>query len=333
MHTFLFITEMSRIILGDCTKEINHVEDKSVQTIYIDPPFNSDRQYRLDSKSDVGFTDIWTDETYKVFIDTIITSCIKKLKDNGSLFFHISAEEMFIPECILRQKFKFVSPIFWKRCRSKNNIKKTLGASIDVIFWCYQSQKRKFNMVYQARDEYYVEHSFKNKDGRGNFALGHLVADRTRKGYEYEYEIGGRTFAPKNGLRILKSELELLEKDDRLYVPKTKAANLYKKVYLDECEGKPAMDCWDDIPSIAQGSETRHYPTAKPVKLLERILKMTTDEGDIVLDPTAGSGTTGIACKNLNRCYILIDQNPQSFEIMNERLVSSEAPQPNPVAT
>ena len=60
---------------------------------------------------------------------------------------------------------------------------------------------------------------------------------------------------------------------------------------------------------------------------------MTTDEGDLVLDPTAGSGTTGVACKNLNRCYILIDQNPQSVEIMNERLVSSEVPQQNPAAT
>ena len=141
---------MSRIILGDCTKEIQNLDDKSIQTIYIDPPFNSDRQYRLDSKSDIGFTDVWTDETYKVFIDTMITSCLKKLKDNGSLFFHISAEEMFIPECILRQKFKFVRPIFWKRCRSKNNIKKTLGASIDVIFCPVLGIPKKASFVYNV---------------------------------------------------------------------------------------------------------------------------------------------------------------------------------------
>jgi len=80
------------------------------------------------------------------------------------------------------------------------------------------------------------------------------------------------------------------------------------------------MDLWDDIYSIAQGSEIRKYPTAKPTKLLERIIQMTTDEGDVVLDPMAGSGTTGEASRNLKRNCILIDQNPQSIIIMKERL-------------
>ncbi len=83
------------------------------------------------------------------------------------------------------------------------------------------------------------------------------------------------------------------------------------------------MDLWDDIPSIAQGSEERRYPTAKPVALLERIVKMTSDVGDVVLDPMAGSGTTGEACKTLGRNCILIDRNPQAIEIMQSRLGAS----------
>lgn len=305
---------------GDCRTILKTLEKQSVHTIYLDPPFNSDRNYVLEQGSEVGFADKWTDETYTAFIEDVISLCKPALDKNGSLFFHISSEQMFIPEKILRAHFKVVRPIFWKRCRSKNNVKRTLGSAIDVIFWCSQTEKRKFNMVYQARDEYYTQNSFKNKDTRGNFALGHLVCDRTRSGYDYTFEIDGRSFHPERGWRITQTELQALAADNRLYVPKTADANLYKKIYLHESEGKPAMDLWDDIPSIAQGAEERSYPTAKPLKLLERIVQMTTDEGDIVLDPMGGSGTTGVACKNLQRRCILIDQNPQAIEIMRERL-------------
>jgi site-specific DNA-methyltransferase (adenine-specific) len=308
---------------GDCRSVLKELEKKSVQTIYLDPPFNSNRTYSLEQGSNVGFEDKWTNESYTAFVREVVDVCLPLLKDDGSLFFHISSEQMFIPETVLREKFKYVRPIFWKRCRSKNNVKKNLGSAIDVIFWCSQSQKRKFNMVYQPRDTYYEEHSFKNKDARGNFALGHLVCDRTRSGYDYEFTIDGKTFHPERGWRISKEELEALGRDNRLYVPKTKTANLYKKIYLHETEGKPCMDLWDDIPSIAQGSEERQYPTAKPVKLLERIIQMTTDENDAVLDPMAGSGTTGVACRTLKRKYILIDQNDQAIEIMRTRVESS----------
>jgi len=108
-----------------------------------------------------------------------------------------------------------------------------------------------------------------------------------------------------------------------VHVPKGKKGNLYKKIYLHESKGKPSMDLWDDIHSIAQGSQKRLYPTAKPIKLLERIIKMSTDEGDFVLDPVAGSGTTGIAARNLNRNFILIDENADAVEVMEKRLEES----------
>lgn len=300
------------------------LDDKSVQTIYLDPPFNSGRTYKMDAHGGVGFDDKWTDETYKAFITQVVNLCVPLLKPTGSLFFHISADQMFIPECVLREAFKEVVPIFWKRCRSKNNVKHCLGASVDVIFWCSMSPRRKFNLVYQPKDEYYEKNSFKNADARGNFALGHLVCDKTMKGHAYEFEIGGTTFNPAKGWRMPKSDLEALRTDDRLYVPKKAGSNLYKKIYLHESHGKPAMDLWDDVFSIAQGAEERKYPTAKPVKLLERIVDMTTDEGDTVLDPMAGSGTTGLACKNKNRNCIMFDKNADAIKIIRDRFAATE---------
>jgi site-specific DNA-methyltransferase (adenine-specific) len=309
---------------GNCLSLIPTLTDASIQTIYVDPPFNSGRTYSLEAGSAVGFEDTWTDETYHTFIKALVDACLPKLKKDGSFFFHISSDQMFIPEQILRKTFKFVRPIFWKRCRSKNNVKKTLGASIDVIFWCYQTDKRKFNLVYQALDEYYTEHSFKNKDDRGHFSLGHIIPDRTRTGHVYPFTIQGKTFAPTRGWRMPLPELQRLADENRLYVPKSDNANLYKKIYKEESLGKPCLDLWDDIPSIGQGSETRDYPTTKPIKLLERILTMTTDEHDLVLDPCGGSGTTGAAAKILKRNCILFDINPQSISIMRERLLSDQ---------
>ena len=116
-----------------------------------------------------------------------------------------------------------------------------------------------------------------------------------------------------------KEELDILKNENRLHIPKTKNSKLYKKIYLSENPGKPCTDLWDDVHSIAQGGELRKYPTAKPVALLERIIRISTEEGDLVLDPMCGSGTTGEACKNLNRRCILIDKNEEVLPILEAR--------------
>ena len=305
---------------GCCLEVLKIIPRDSVQSVYIDPPFNSGRKFTLTPNSSLGFDDIWKNDEYVIFIKTMIAQIKPLMKKTASLFFHISSDKMFAPEVLLRQHFKHVKPIFWKKCRSKNNVKRTLGSSIDIIFWCWDNPKRKMNMVYQKRDAYYEEHSFKNKDARGNYALGHLATDNTRTGYKYIYTINGVEFNPNNGWRISQEALDKLKAEDRLHIPKKKGAKLYKKVYLHESPGKPCMDLWDDIYALAQGNEKRKYPTAKPQKLLERIIQMSTDEEDIVLDPVAGSGTTGIACKNLGRQCIMIEKNPEAIEIIKKRL-------------
>lgn len=320
------------LTIGHCAPLIRALSDESIRVFYLDPPFDSDRIYTLGVDSTIGFNDKWTGDDYEKFISEVIDACYPKLAKDGTLFFHISAECMFVPEKILRAKFKYVSPIFWKRCRSKNNVKNKLGATVDIIFKCSKVAKPVFNVVYQNKDEKYLENSFKNEDERGRFALGHLVTERTKKGHKYEFTIGDRTFAPESGWRIPRTELETLATEDRLYIPKGAKAKLYKKIYLEENPGKACTDLWDDIHSIGQGSEERKYPTAKPVKLLERIIAIASNPGDVICDPMCGSGTTGAAAHNLGRKFILFDCNPDVEPIVRSRFPEPprEAPQESP---
>jgi DNA modification methylase len=79
----------------------------------------------------------------------------------------------------------------------------------------------------------------------------------------------------------------------------------------------PFGDTWDDISSIQNGEKTK-YATQKPIKLLERIVSLYSQEGDLCLDPFAGSGTLGRACKALNREFLLFDINHEGKEVFEE---------------
>jgi len=315
------INDNVELHIGDALKIVT---PRKFRMIYFDPPFNSDRDYKLTSDSKLGFSDKWNDVEYEKFISDNIDKLYEMLESDGTLFFHISSSCMYIPEKVVRSKFKFVEPIFWKKCRSKNNVKHKLGSVIDIIWKCNKIAKPKFNIVTQEKNEYYLNNSFKNKDSKGNYSLGHLVTENTKKGYMYEIKLNDTTFNPISGWRIKEDELKKLIDEERVHFPIKKGGKLYKKIYLHENPGKPCTDLWDDIHSISQGSEIRKYPTAKPLKLLERLIEITTDENDYVYDPMCGSGTTAEACNTLNRKCVINDVNKDVIPIILTRFNNSQ---------
>jgi DNA modification methylase len=95
---------------------------------------------------------------------------------------------------------------------------------------------------------------------------------------------------------------------------------MYVKIYKHEHKGKPLSNLWNDIHSITYtNKDPRVYPTQKPQKLLERIIKMLSNEDSIILDPVCGSGTTGFVCNKLNRVCKMIDINPEVLPIIKDR--------------
>lgn len=316
------ITDNIKLYSENCFEFLEHTDNESIQAIYLDPPFNTKRDYQLTINNNLGFSDKWNDEDYKKFVNKLVEMCKKTLKRDGTLFFHICCDSSFMVEGILRNHFPYVSHIFWKKCRSKNNVKNKLGSTIEFIFKCSLLSKPKFNLVYQEKDEKYLKTSFNNEDEIGKYSLGHVVTEPSKQGYMYDFIYNGRTFSPPTGWRVKKDELDKLASEDRLHFPKKGTSRLYKKIYLHENPGKACTDLWDDIHSISQGSEIRSYPTAKPVRLLERIISIASDPEDLIMDPCCGSGTTGLACRNLNRKCLLNDINKEVTQIVINRINS-----------
>ena len=310
---------------GDARALVKELEKSSIDAVYFDPPFNTGRKFRLVPNSGLGFDDVHpTDQEYIDLIEPVLAESKNYLKKDGSFFFHISAEEMMIPHMLCLKHFRKVQPILWNRSRSKNNVKNKRGAVIDVIFWCSNVDKPKFNLVYQPLDSYYVENSYKNTDERGNYALGHIVYSRTQatenEDRHYTFTHNGRSWKPPYGWRLDKQDLESLVQENRVHFPKTETGNPYRKIYMHESNGKPCTNLWDDLHSIAMGSELRKYPTQKPISLLTRIIEMSTDKGDVVLDPMAGSGTTALAAQMLDRKSVLFESNPDAVSVIKANI-------------
>jgi len=300
-------------------------DTKVYKCIYLDPPYASGRDYKFAEKDlDVVFTDKFTPETYKEWLSPLISLCKKRLSKDGTLWFHIAADYSFIPEQLLRSEFKEVEKNFWKKSHGKNTVKNKMGSVIDVLFRCYNSTPI-FNLQYVPLDAYYFENSYRNKDERGLYALGSLRFDKTRSGNNYEMIVNDVTYKAPYGWKIKKEEMDRLISEKRIHfvAPNEKReGNLYKKLYKSECKGKPLSNLWDDISYITRTQQDpRTYPTQKPLKLLQRIISISTNKGDFVLDPTAGSGTTGIACKTLERNCYLLDINDDAKKIFEKRLL------------
>ena len=301
------------------TDALEFTTAKTFDLIYLDPPYETNRTFTVNSLDDeTGFQDLWEDNHYCEWLDKLINHLKLMLSQNGTLVFHISSENSFIAETVLRKYFKKIQKIYWKRCHGKNTVKNKLGEVIDTIFACSNNTNNIFNLLHIPIDENSVW-AFKNKDDTGLYSLGALKHDRTRTGYMYAIEKDGVVYENKYGWKQKKEIVEGLIQQNRIHFsPKQK--NMYIKIYKHEHKGVPLSNLWTDIHSITRTSkDPRVYPTQKPQKLLERIINLFSNENSYILDPVCGSGTTGFVGDKLNRKCILCDINRDTLDIIKKR--------------
>lgn len=316
--------ENEKVIINDNVLYFNQDvltfnSDIKFDLIYLDPPYETNRVFTMDSLDNkIGFEDVWKEKEYEEWLDKLIKHLCLMLSERGTVVFHISSENSFIAESVLRRNFKKIQKIYWKRCHGKNTVKNKLGETIDIIFACSNSNNSIFNMMSIPISDDSVW-AFKNKDDVGDYSLGALKQDKTRDGYMYSIEKDGIIYENKYGWKKKKEIVKQLIEENRIhFVPKTK--NMYIKLYKEEHKGVPLSNLWTDIHSITRTSkDPRVYPTQKPQKLLERIIKLYSNEDSYILDPVCGSGTTGFVADKLNRKCILCDINPDTLHIIKKR--------------
>ena len=264
------INENINLYIDDANNIIDSL--KNIDFIYMDPPYDTNRNFTLDSKSNkIGFNDKWDSNDYELWLSNLVTNLKKTLSKQGTLVIHISSENSFIIEKILREKFKNIEKIYWKRCHGKNTVKNKFGAVIDILFVAYD-KKRIFNEVRIPIEEDSVW-AFKNKDDVGKYSLGALKHDRTRKGHLYTIVHDDVEYKNEYGWKLSKDIVEQMILENRIhFVPKS--YNMYIKVYKHEHKGKPLSNLWNDIHSITRTSkDPRLYPTQKPQKITRTVNK------------------------------------------------------------
>lgn len=342
----------------------SYVRDESVDLIYLDPPFNSKRDYNAVFTGKGGqkaaaqvqaFEDTWRwDESAAMAYDEVIhgnhagaANCLKAfrdmlgtndmlaylsmmavrlvemrrvLKETGSIYLHcdptMSAHLRLLMDSVFGVA-AFKNEIIWKRYSSHGNVTTKFGAVHDVLLFYAMSENSTWNQQFTDLDAEYVEKFFRHiEDGSGRrYRLQNTTNPATNRP-NLTYEFNGHTRVWK----WTKERMTRMADEGRIQFSATGFPQL--KQYLDDSKGQALQDVWDDVASLQSSTAERlGYPTQKPLALLERIISASSNEGDVVLDPFCGCGTTITAAEKLKRRWIGIDITHLAVNLMRSRLI------------
>ncbi|HUT28233.1 MAG TPA: DNA methyltransferase [Sedimentisphaerales bacterium] len=310
------------IYCGDNLDQLKKFPDHCVDLIYIDPPFNSNRNYEVfwgETKEKRSFED--RHASTHAYIEFMRPRCVelhRVLRKTGSFYFHCDWHASHYVKIMLDQIFsenQFQNEIIWKRTTSHNDPGK-YGNIHDSIFFYAKGKNWAWNKIYQAYSEDFIER-FKrtDPDGRRWYDDNITGAGETKGDYEW------KGMKPPSGRHwgYHKETMTRFEAEGRIFYTRSGMPRL--KRYLDEAKGVPLQSLWTDISPInSQATERLGYPTQKPLALLDRIIKASSNPNDIVLDAFCGCGTALVAAENLGRQWIGIDISPTACRVMAKRL-------------
>ena len=242
------------------------------------------------------------------------------LTDTGSVYLHCDPTASHYLKLLMDTIFgvaNFRNEIIWRRTNAKGLAFTRLPSNHDVILKYTKSEKWTWNPQYAEHDPKYIDSFYRYVEpetGR-KYQLADLTnpnIDRPNLTYEF---LGIN--------RVWRWTKERMQKayENGLVVQSKPGAVPRLKRYLDEQEGTPVDDLWEDIPPVqSQASERLGYATQKPEALLERIIKASSNEGDVVLDPFCGCGTAVVVAQRRNRRWIGIDITYLAIGLMEWRL-------------
>lgn len=315
------------VYCGDCLDQLRRLPNACIDLIYIDPPFNSNRNYEVfwgETKEKRAFED--RHASTQAYIEYMRPRCMelsRVLKKTGSFYYHCDWHASHYVKVMLDQILgvnAFRTDIIWKRTNAKGLAFRGFPNNHDTILCYAMGSEYVFNRPYLPHDQEYVADFYKHVEAETGrrFALDNLVnPNRDRPNLTYEF------LGVKRVWRWTKDRMQAAYKQGLVVQSRPGGVPRLKR-YLDEQEGIPVDSVWTDIPPIAsQSAERLGYPTQKPLALLERILQASSNPNDIVLDGFCGCGTALVAAEKLGRQWIGIDISPTACRVMAKRLRDS----------
>ena len=350
---------------GDCLDWMARWDDDTVDLIYLDPPFNSNASYNvLYARDSAGaaqmqaFADTWSWDAaagerlarfegatarrayraivglaeilgpsgmlaYLTYMAERLEHMHRLLKPTGSLYLHcdptashylkVLCDAMFMPE-------NFRNEITWRRSNPKSLTTINFPNCRDTILRYSKTDDCLFNMVYGEHDPEYVKRAYTHQDAKGRYRLLPLLnPNDNRPNLTYEFLGVTRVW------RWTRQRMQAAYDAGIVVQTKPGAVPQYKK-YLHESRGRTVTNDWHDIRPVSR-KEDLGYPTQKPRALLERIIGASSNEGDLVLDPFCGCGTTVDAARRLKRRWCGIDISAFAVDLVKvQRLKDPSIP-------
>ena len=315
------------VYCGDCLEQLQKLPNGCVDLIYIDPPFNSNRNYEVfwgETKEKRSFED--RHASTAAYIDFMRPRCVelaRVLKNTGSFYCHCDWHASHYVKMMLDQisgENCFQSEIVWRRTLSKGLAFTGFPNNHDTIFFYGGGGELTWNRPYTPYDYDNLDektaskYSHRDFDGR-LYQLDNLLNPNPNRP-NLTYEFLGHTKV----WRWTKQRMQEAYEAGIVVQPSPGSVPRLKR-YLDEQEGRPIDTVWTDIPPLnSQARERLGYPTQKPLALLDRIVRASSNPNDIVLDAFCGCGTALVASQNLERQWIGIDISPTACRVMTKRL-------------
>ena len=339
---------------GDNLDIMRGMNSASEDLIYLDPPFNSNHNYAAPIGSQAAgaaFKDTWglddinlawhgeikheypglyslltvTREihgdsmmSYLIYMAIRVMEMRRLLKPTGSLYLHCDPYASHYLKLLLDTLFaarNYRNEVVWRRYGSHNDAQRYRRVH-DVLLFYGRDNGRTWNGAWNPLDPDYVKQAYRHKDDRGRYRTAPLhTGGLSGGGYGYDFRGFTRTW------RYSEERMHEIEAAGLIAQARNGQGVPERKVYLHDSKGRPVADIWDDVsPLTGQHKERVGYPTQKPVVLLTRIVRASSNAGDMILDPFCGCATACIAAEMEGREWVGIDISEKAADLVRSRL-------------
>lgn len=345
----------NKIYWGDNLQVMSHLLKQyrgKIRLVYIDPPFDSKADYKkkislkgnslysdLSVFEEKQYSDIWTNDEYLQFMYERLILIKELLSSDGAIYLHCDPNKGHYLKILLDEIFgpeNFQAEISWKKTTKTTSFTNYGSEHDTILFYSKAYDSFVFNQVFKPLKDSELQTKYiylerpngeiikLNKEQREgkNLPVGKrlrgvplLNMNPNRPNLRYEFLGHTKVWATsKERMQRMYDNGKIFQIDGGL--PQ-------KKGYLDENKGAKVNDVWDDINSVnSQALERTDYPTQKPEALLERIITVSSNSGDLVFDCFMGSGTTQAVAMKLGRRFIGADINLGAVQITTKRLIA-----------